>query len=192
MTGANNYTSLFNNYFDCGRFIDRLNGKFGRGPNVNCVDCTHMVISLANALGCHLLPGRIQNPGGNVAFQLNPVTLIGYQEYTPPNKTFSFHQVALSPGTGDDAPDSVYDACIKFDMDIFEDVQKMKSAPDPLAPLTPQQEHRHPVNIPIGSDVFSYGYLALLAKPLEEPSQKDLSLDTGDQQNFSISALKFY
>ncbi len=192
MTGANNYTSLFHKYFDCGRFIDRLNGKFGRGPNVNCVDCAHMVIALSNALGCQLQPGRIQNPDtSGLPFQLNPLTLIGYTELSPPGKTFNFHQVAFSPGSGDDALDCVYDACIKFDMEIFEGIEKMKLAPDPLDPLTPEQEHRHPVDIPIGSDVFTYGYMPILAKTLDIPSQKDLTMYKGDEQTFGISALKF-
>lgn len=193
-SGANNYTSVYHNFFDCGRFIDRLNGKFGRGPNVNCVDCAHMVISLANALGCQLQPGRIQNPEtaeGSIPFQLNPLTLIGYTELNPPGKTFNYHQVAVMPGSDDKTPDSIYDACIKFDTTIFEEVVKMKSPDEPVELLSPEQKHNHPVDIPVGKNVFTYGYMAILAKSLDTPSQKNIEMLKGEEQAFSISALKF-
>jgi hypothetical protein len=153
-----------------------------------------MVISLANALGCQLQPGKIQNPAtpeGTLPFQLNPVTLIGYTELNPPGKTFNYHQVAFKPGT-DDKPDCIYDACLKFDAEVYKHVEKMITPPETVNKLTPEQAHGHPADIPIGTNVFTYGYMAILAKSSDIPSQKDLSMDKGDEQTFSISALKFY
>ena len=120
-TGMNNYTSLFDSaYFDCGRFIDRLNGNFGRGPNVNCVDCAHMVISLTNALGCDLQAGEIRNPDGS-PIDLNPLTLIGYDKVTDLT-TFQFHLIAIRPVAHLQEQYLVFDACTKFDMTIYKEI----------------------------------------------------------------------
>jgi hypothetical protein len=194
--GAMNYTSFYNNYFDCGRFIDRLNDKYGRGPNVNCVDCAHMVVALANALGCGLKTGKIENPttsdGTTFPFKLNPVTLIGWNELAPADHEFAYHQIAFKPSEDGASMDNVFDACIKFDKETYLKVVNMKPEGEPIDLLTPEMEKGHPVDIPIGTDVFTYGYMAILARSLEEASQKDLSMNKGDELTFSISALKFY
>ena len=189
--GANNYTSVYHKYFDCGRFIDRLNGKFGRGPNVNCVDCAHMVISLCNALGCNLQPGKIENTEDTNPFELNPLVLIGYKELTDGNQTFAYHQVAYITNPDDETQDHIFDACIKYDPEVYQKVQQMEGAPEDPENLSQQQQHGHPVNFPVGADVFTYGYLPLLAKSLDQKSQIGLQLTKGDKQTFSISALKF-
>ncbi|MDX1407108.1 MAG: hypothetical protein R3330_03215 [Saprospiraceae bacterium] len=198
-TSMQNYTSPFSNHFDCGRFVDRLNGRFGRGPNANCVDCTYMVISLANALGCQLQPGRISNPDG-LCFELNPLTLIGDDEVARDSLNdllsprFKFHQVVLRPVAAPDGDRySVFDACLKFDVAIFLKYAYEKTTSEPkTTKLPPILQHGHPVDIPLGKSVFTFGYLAVLVKRFDQPSQTDLDVDHSDDLTYAIGSLKFY
>lgn len=182
-----NYTSPFQNYFDCGRFIDRLNGKFGRGPKVNCVDCAHMVVSLANALGCQLQAGRIKNPEGS-QFKLNTLTLIGHHK-TCEITAFAYHQVAFYLRPDDDGKRRVYDACITCSRVVFDEARNEAPRDDPSSKAG---QDIHPTGIPLGKSVFSPGYLALLAKREREKSQEDLGLHAGDDQIFSVGSVKFF
>ena len=93
--------------------LDRLSGKWGRGPYVNCTDCASFVVSFANSLGCALYSSKMYSPDFNV-FYTNPYIAIGSQNWSPPSWGwfFGYHEVAWSGGCGDS--DLVYDACLRY------------------------------------------------------------------------------
>lgn len=97
--------------FDCGSFLDLLNGSRGKGDSVNCDDCAAIVSTFANSVGCDLSQMCIdvisdqQND-----FGLQPHRRIGSQDEIK-DASFSYHMVAAE-GCGDAA--EVFDACLQI------------------------------------------------------------------------------
>lgn len=96
--------------FDCSGFIERLEGGFGRGPNVNCSDCATIVSTFANAVGCDLSQSRMFNQV--TPFAVNPIQLIGQGSFGAVCGTgfFNYHEVAW--GGLCTEREEVYDACV--------------------------------------------------------------------------------
>jgi hypothetical protein len=99
--------------FLCTPLLEVLANRKGRGPNVNCSDTATIVSSFSNILGCELSQARM---GGN-NFDINPVRLIGFNEF---DRNFGFggflfHEVAWTGNCG--VNDDVFDACLEVDDD---------------------------------------------------------------------------
>lgn len=105
------YASL--QYFDCSAFLDVLAGGLGNGRYVNCTDCATIVSTFANAVGCDLW----QSTMGVGGFQVNPVRLIGKQQWRPACgwPGFNLHEVAWAGAC--DVEDLVFDASLVLDSD---------------------------------------------------------------------------
>ena len=189
---SNNYTSPFVNFFDCTRFVDRLYGKFGRGPNVNCIDCSYMVISLCNVLGCDLRPVMIKQPGESMSpFMTNPIVPIGI-DTEGKIEEFSLHQFAVLLTDDNIANATVYDACLRYDLETFEIVMKDSDQWLKIIENPPPPDDRQPIGLPLGSDIFSQGYMAILARRSKAPSQKNLTSHDGEALIFGVGAFQIY
>jgi hypothetical protein len=122
--GTPHYTVL-PGVFDCTRFLERVRGRLGNGPFVNCSDCATAVATFANILGCDLFQSRMF---GVLPFPLNPTRGIGTHNWLSACGlgAFTMHEVAWTGDCLED--DDVYDACLALDGDA-----------DPTrAPHTPQ------------------------------------------------------
>lgn len=122
--GASYYTC--ERSFNCGGFLDLLNGGDGNGFFLNCSDCASIVSSFSNILGCDIHPAEM---GYN--FSLNPILLIGFVDDWSPacvQMGFGFHEAAWTGQCRED--DRVFDACLKIDGD--ED-----PTDEPRTPLLP-------------------------------------------------------
>lgn len=115
ISAVTQYTDLVLSLFDCTSFLELLRGGFGQGPYVNCTDCSTIVSTFSNALGCDLWQARM---GDGSIFELNPGLAIGRTEGWRPAcgwLGFSMHEVAWKwPCT---ANEEVYDACVMVDAD---------------------------------------------------------------------------
>ena len=96
--------------FRLSKVIEIINKR--QEQEVNCSDCARMTTSFANILGCSLYSSKMRQ-----SFQLNPITAIGRDPWTPPGWgwSFKFHEVAWA---GDClATNHIYDACLLLDGD---------------------------------------------------------------------------
>lgn len=95
-----------------GDLVDRLHGWDGKGNQVNCADLSHILMLLANAIGCRLSVGRLQNSA-------NPNHVFGVNEIIPlhcnqsSSEAFMFHVVAYL-GEAFDKDSLIFDACLTF------------------------------------------------------------------------------
>ncbi|HKR14923.1 MAG TPA: hypothetical protein VJT15_22860 [Pyrinomonadaceae bacterium] len=96
--------------FDLTQFLLLLNGGTPLlGVLVNCDDCSAIVTSFSNILGCLLGEGEM----GEDSFKLKPHLRVGVPKVLTSN--FSRHNVSwLGLCTADDP---VFDACVRFDFD---------------------------------------------------------------------------
>ena len=99
--------------FFCSLFIKRLRRQKAEGPWVTCDDCSCIVSTFANVLGCRLTQAWLgdDDPG----FRLNPVLLIGAAPDGWRGGHFNHHAVAWEGAAG--ADDEVFDACLLVDGD---------------------------------------------------------------------------
>jgi hypothetical protein len=103
--------------FDCGSFLNLLNGRPGKGDSVNCDDCAAIVSTFANSVGCDLAQMCIDVVADDQNdFGLKPHRRIGIQDEIKVS-TFGYHMVAAE-GCGDDS--EVFDACLKIGGDPEE------------------------------------------------------------------------
>lgn len=96
--------------FDCSDFLLLLNGGPNlQGSEINCDDCSAIVTSFSNILGCRLSEGAM----GGVSFDLKPHLRIGLNHVYESN--FGNHSVGwLGECT---EIDPVFDACVQLDLD---------------------------------------------------------------------------
>jgi hypothetical protein len=112
--GGPQYTDLIYPYFFLSDFLERLANGFGRGWLVNCSDCTAVVSTFANALGCDLWQSRM---GTNLlVFAVNPIRTIGSAEWQLPcgwSPGFTMHEVVWK---GDcTAEEPIFDPTLEVD-----------------------------------------------------------------------------
>lgn len=132
--------TLLHNFY-LSQVLERLQGGNGFGPKINCLDCSMIVSSLANLLGCNLRMGKLQNtPSTDYAdpeiandnrFEIQPLKALGFENTSSSMKPllsdgkhyFSYHSVAWAAAEGVDTPDAedfnssditIYDACVNF------------------------------------------------------------------------------
>ncbi len=130
-------------YFQFDKFVERLWGGKGLGPNINCFDAALGVATLANMLGCKLRVGKLQNMADidstddshyeDNRFEINPILPVGYLDPNMPvpgvnredGNFFAYHSVAWSAahggyGTPEDFLDPnnlIFDASLSFIQD---------------------------------------------------------------------------
>jgi len=113
--GGTHYT-WFEPYavFDCTAFLRRLEGGFGWGPYVNCIDCASIVSTFANVLGADLSQSGMGS-GIGAPFRTNPIRALGSPRWRTPCDwgEFGYHEVAWTGACGSD--DEVVDACLEVD-----------------------------------------------------------------------------
>lgn len=96
--------------FDCSDFLLLLNGGPNlQGSEINCDDCSAIVTSFSNVLGCRLSEGKM----GGLSFDLKPHLRIGLDPVFESN--FGGHRVGwLGECT---EIDPLFDACVQLDLD---------------------------------------------------------------------------
>jgi hypothetical protein len=117
--GLTQYTDLLNPYFYCTEFLEHLRGGVGRGWLINCTDCSSVVSTFANILGCQLWQSRMYTLSRTSAlpltFALNPIRAIGSDFWQPACgwPGFGMHEVAWEGNCTEN--EEVYDACLEVD-----------------------------------------------------------------------------
>jgi hypothetical protein len=111
--GLTQYTDLLYPNFYCSEFLEHLGGGVGRGWLVNCTDCSAIVSTFANILGCQLWQSRMYTDFQ--LFALNPIRAIGIDQWQPACgwPGFGMHEVAWEGNCTSD--EEVYDACLEVD-----------------------------------------------------------------------------
>jgi hypothetical protein len=129
----------------CSAIVDRLHGWDGRGKQANCADMAHVLMLLANTIGCKLSVGRLENSSNpKSVFKVNEVNPLRCAANTAGE--WMFHMVAYL-GDAFDAHALIFDACLQFPngtdtpdyvlgMPLPEYIQKLAQNP---ADCIPQQ-----------------------------------------------------
>ena len=132
--------------FRLSRAINRI--VKNKDQEVNCSDCARLTTSFANLLGCSLFSSKMRQD-----FQLNPISAIGRDPWTPPGWgwSFSFHEVAWANDCL--SSDKVFDACLLLDGDA--------------SPSTAPHSSMHATNIPFsdGNPAAPFVYKERLTAP---------------------------
>lgn len=106
------YTMYGSSTYMFSEMLDRLNGGYGLGINVNCTDSANTVSTLANVLGCDLWQSKM-----GWSFDLNPILAIGFPPPNPwPNwPSFNYHEIAWKGACLEN--DRLFDGCLMVDGD---------------------------------------------------------------------------
>lgn len=174
--------------FQFDKILERIDGGYGLGEKVNCLDCALTVASLANMLGCHLRAGKLQNLPDidstdenhylDNRFEINPLRAIGKNNSEDSaadityegHQYFTYHTVAWEGPYGygykedfENPETIVYDACVHF---LLDDKQIPASG------------------LPMGKADIEGSYINLLAKDTPEgrPRCKPQSVTVVDIQ----------
>ncbi|MEY3442136.1 MAG: hypothetical protein RLZZ519_417, partial [Bacteroidota bacterium] len=92
--------------------VDRLHGWDGNGNKANCADLAHILMLIANAIGCCLSVGILQNSANpNQVFSVNEIIPLNCELTS--SEAFMFHVVAYL-GDSFDENALVFDACLQF------------------------------------------------------------------------------
>ncbi len=101
------------------RMVETLEGMLGEFMSADCVDLSHLVMLLANSIGCNMKVGRLENlTSVGTKFNLELVQPLGSNKPLP-DQQFIFHEVAY---IGDEFDDDalVFDPCLKLCFPIHE------------------------------------------------------------------------
>jgi len=96
--------------FNCGLFLQTLNNPPAWPTRVNCIDCSSIISTFANALGCDLKQGTL-----GCSFRPNRILLIGLKKTTVFSVSFRYHELAWNGRQGEAA--RVWDCCLMVDGD---------------------------------------------------------------------------
>ncbi len=123
-------------YFKLNEFINYLKNKKPEDKQlVNCSDCAAIVSTFANALGCNLSQKVMQGIKDN--FKINPVILIGYDDWSIPfEEGFGYHQVCMMEPNDNHFKNlkpiqnnyHVFDACLQLDITILPGINEANTA----------------------------------------------------------------
>lgn len=145
--------------FHCSSFLDLLNGRPTRAPQLHCIDLAAAVCTFANILGCDLQMVELNN-AERQGFKLNPILPMGFRSSTNP-ETIGFYQTHVVPWQGswegaEAANGIIFDATQKLDHDVD--------------PATEPHEWRLPTSARFGEQTeipAQLGYLQRLTAPNE-------------------------